>query len=76
MVYNRSTRNDNNNKRKEIIMSEVKIDQYSTVARINGLAVLIYDYSADFCQVRYIGPEGKQITKHQFRVDTEKLRKF
>ena len=62
---------DNNNT-KEINM----IDQYSTVARINGLAVLIYDYSADFCQVRYIGPEGKQITKHQFRVDTEKLRKF
>ena len=52
------------------------IDQNSTVARINGLAVLIYNYSADFCQVRYIGPEGKQITKHQFRVDTEKLRKF
>lgn len=52
------------------------VNQHSTVARINGLAVLILDYCGDFCQVRYIGHEGKQITKNQFKVDTEKLQEF
>lgn len=48
----------------------------STFARLNGLAVLILDYCGDFCQVRYVGHKGKQITKHQFKIDTEKLQDF
>lgn len=49
------------------------INANSTFARYNGLAVMITQYGAFYSQVRYVGPDGKQITEEIFSVETEKL---
>jgi len=69
IAYNRGMNNKQQAKGNEIMKN-------STLARINGLAVVILDYCHDFCQVRYVGAKGKEITKQPFQVDTNKLKKF
>lgn len=59
-----------------MIQQKTETRQYNTFARLDGLAVLILHYCADFCQVRYIGARGMRITNRPFSVDTEKLSEF
>lgn len=52
------------------------VNQFSTLARLDGLAVLIIGYGAMFTQVRYVGHKGRQIRKDAFTVETQYLTQY